>query len=237
MNQINKLSRVQKGIDTIDKVVPIALQWMENDRSVTCSVFHKVFCSLGEQLVNHYIGKWEEYNDFARFYLDMDMNMVQLFFAYYDIPLEPDPYNADDGARASAQLLEGKDGFDFYPFEAEITRQFYLTGYINPLDILIDIAPRTLRMVKSKKIDLYGSGTSWSKAWKLAEIEDKMSLILFLIQNHEPNHDTKKKTSKLLVVNESANETFSPRTLFLAVLEKYGAFKSNGSLSQKRQLP
>ena len=229
MNQTYIADRLQRGMDTIDKVVQIALQWMENDRSFICSVFYRIFHGLENQHVSRYIGKWEDYNDFARFYLDMDMNMVRLFFAYYGIPLEPDPYNADEGARASAKLHEGKEGFDLYPFEAEITRQFCLTGYTNPLDILEDIAPKTLKMVKRKNIDLYSNGMNWSKAWRLAEKEDKMKLVQFLIQNHDPNHDTEKKTSKLLVVKKSTNDTFPANALFLAVFEKYGSFKSTGS--------
>ena len=155
MNQPVIENKLQRGIDIIDQVVSIALQWISGNRSFICSEFNRVFQSLGNELVSHDIDKWEDCNDFARFYLDMNMNMVQLFFSCFDIPLEPDPYNGDERARIMAQLLEGKNGFDLYPFEAEITRQFYLTGYIHSLGILEDIAPNALVTVKSKNIDLW----------------------------------------------------------------------------------
>ena len=170
---------IRKGIDVIDKVVPIALRWMNSDAFFIEEEFEKVFRDYW--MVRHCIDKWSEDNDFARFYLNMDMVNAELFFKFYSIPLSADPFNGDDEARLEAQIKEDKKGFDLYPFETEIVRKFYLYGYNNSLEVLKTIAPQAFERVAKENIDFYGNGLNWSNAWMIYTEEDKTAIISHIL--------------------------------------------------------
>ena len=61
---------------------------------------------------------------------------------------------------------------------AAITNKlFYLFGNNNSLEALQEIAPEAFQRVKEKKINLYGNGINWSKAWNVLNQPEKTRLI------------------------------------------------------------
>ena len=177
---------IQKSIEIIDKVVSTGLRWMNSHISFIRVEFKNVFGSMDSRLINHLIDKWSDDNDFARFYLNMDMELIKLFFTYYSIPLSPDPFNGDDEARLKAQIMEDKRGFDIYAFESEIARLFYLFAYNNSLEILKSFAPHAFETVIQEKINLFGNGLNWSLAWYVFTGEDKMIILKNICKWNEP---------------------------------------------------
>jgi len=78
--------------------------------------------------------------------------------------------------------IEGKDTFEIFPFEQEITRKFYLYANNHSLESLNDFAPEAFLRVKEKGINLYGNGIHWSQAWNLLEHSEKQKIVEFLFQ-------------------------------------------------------
>jgi hypothetical protein len=164
------------AIDIIDKVVDVALKWMNSSDAIIRVELMKVFTGTSPELISHYIDKWD--GDFAQFYLNADEGMRRKLFAYYSIPLEPDKYKDVNMA-----LIKGVSRFDALPFESHVTHLFYRTAYNNSLKLLEPIAPETYPILVKKKMDLHGNGLNWSKAWRLLADYEKENVIEYIVKD------------------------------------------------------
>ncbi|MDR0575528.1 MAG: hypothetical protein LBG96_16170 [Tannerella sp.] len=177
--KIEKDIDILQAIDTVDKIVDIvALKWMSSNNTAIRIEFMKVFAGVSPELISHYLDKWD--GDFASFYLNSDEGMRRKIFTYYSIPLEPDKYSADDDSLTMA-LINGVQKFDVFPFESHVVHLFYLMAYNNPLELLKTIAPDTFHILNSKKMDMYGNGLNWSKAWTICADYDKERIVEYIL--------------------------------------------------------
>jgi hypothetical protein len=165
-----------QAVGTIDKIVDVALKWMNSSKTAIRAEFLKVFSGAEPELISHYLDKWD--NDFARFYLNADERTRRMIFTYYSIPLEPDKY-ADD-FDLNIALIDGIPKFDVFPFESYVVHLFYLVAYNNSLSLLKDIAPEAFQTIV-EKMDLFGNGLNWSKAWLLLAPHEKENLVEYSI--------------------------------------------------------
>jgi hypothetical protein len=171
-------SNLLRAVNTIDKVVGFALKWMNSSKTAIRAEFMRVFAGTPPELISHYMDKWD--GDFARFYLSSDEGMRRKIFTYYAIPLEPDKFTEVNMALINGRGKVSK--FDVFPFESYITHLFYLTAYNNSLELLSIVAPEAFQRVKNKKINMYGNGINWSKAWSICANYDKEKIVEYLFK-------------------------------------------------------
>jgi hypothetical protein len=163
-------NEIQRAITAIDRVVDIALKWMNETPSFIRTEIMRVFSGTNPELVSHYIDKWD--GDFSEYYLNMDEGMKRKFFCSYNIPLEPDKLKSGTNEFYMA-MLKTKDKFKILPFESHIVHLFYLTAYNNSLELLKDLSQQVFSRIVTNKINLYGNGLNWSKAWTLLTYDEK----------------------------------------------------------------
>ncbi|MDR1716356.1 MAG: hypothetical protein LBS20_10965 [Prevotella sp.] len=173
-------AKIQDGVNTLNQVVEqVALPWMKMSKKDIMTTFAAVFCHLDAQLVLHLISKFQSDKDFARFYLNMDMKVTRQVFEYYSVPLEPDKY-PDEQDRIKKQLA-GVSKWEIFPFERQIVNQFYLMAFNNSLQLLKNISPDAYNHVVKRKIDLFGNGKNWSKAWSVFTDQEKEAVVSHLL--------------------------------------------------------
>ena len=93
----------------------------------------------------------------------------------------PDKY-PDYDSRITAQICEGKNRSEIYPFETEIVHSFFLFGYNHSLDELKKVSPSAWQTVSDNNIDRYGNYKNWSQFWERASREDKELLLNYMNQ-------------------------------------------------------
>lgn len=178
-----KQNDIDRGVDVIDNVISsITLPYSTMSDNKVMLSFAKIFAHEDDNLISHYLDKFIANNDkdFGRYYLSCDDDMIRTLFEYYKIPLETEKYS-NNMKKIQAQI-EGKDTFEIFPFEQEITRKFYLYANNHSLEALNDFAPEAFLRVKEKGINLYGNGIHWSQAWNLLEHSEKQKIVEFLFQ-------------------------------------------------------
>ncbi|WP_303181410.1 hypothetical protein [uncultured Butyricimonas sp.] len=172
---------MERGIRSIDSIVSIALVWMRANKAFMREEFESVFSEAGLELRSHYWDKWIEHKDFASFYLGADETMKRKIFSYYEIPLEDDKYS--DSCDLSIAIIRGVPKIEVFPFESYIVNLFYLLAYNNSLELLRNVLPQALERVKKKRVNLYGNGMNWSKAWMLFTLPEKEMFVNYIINN------------------------------------------------------
>lgn len=176
-------AKIQYGVEILDKIIgSVALPWMKMKKSDVHITFTKVFFESDHQLILHLTSKYKADNDFARFILNMDDNTEKQLFSHYSIPLAKDSYT-DSTERYMAMIRDKKSRWDVHPFESEIVRQFYLMAYNNSLQLLQKITSGAYELTQKKKIDPFGCGKNWSKAWSILSDEHKTAIVEYLINN------------------------------------------------------
>lgn len=175
-------AKIQNGVNTLNQIVEqVALPWMKMSKSNITTTFASVFCLLDAELVLHLISKFRSDKDFARFYLNIDTKVTRHLFDYYSIPIEPDKY-PEEMDRVKMQL-NGISKWEIFPFERQIVNQFYLMAYNNSLQLLKNISPDAYNHVLKRKIDLFGNGKNWSKAWLILTDTEKEAVVNHLLTN------------------------------------------------------
>jgi hypothetical protein len=167
-----------RAIDVIDSVVnKISLPLSDMSDSKVSLLFARIFSQKDDNTISHYLDKFILNNDkdFGRYFLSCDDGMIRALFGFFDIPVEPEKIS--DAREKIIAQIKGRDKFEIFPFEYEITRLFYLFGNNNSLEALQEIAPEAFQRVKEKKINLYGNGINWSKAWNVLNQPEKTRLI------------------------------------------------------------
>lgn len=171
--------RVERGIRSIDSIIVIALKWMKSNKTFMHKEFKEVFSEVSAELRSHYWDKWiESKKDFACFYLGADEMMKRKIFSYYEIPLEKDKYSSID---LNMAIIKGIPRIEVFPFESYIVSLFYLLAYNNSLSILGNALPQALERIRKKRVDLYGNGMNWSKAWQLLTLEEKVLFMEYIV--------------------------------------------------------
>lgn len=184
-NRRNQRGRIKRGVEIIDRVVnEIVLPYSTMSNNKVMLSFARIFSDRDDDLVAHYLDKFihNSNKDWGLCMLNADCGIVRGFFEYFSIPIEEDKI-PDEVERIKAQIF-GKNRFEIFPFEYEITRRFFLfannhslddvdkwTDYIGIKDILL-----------MKKINLYGNGLNWSKAWNCFAELAKDSFICSLLE-------------------------------------------------------
>lgn len=79
--------------------------------------------------------------------------------------------------------LNGISKWEIFPFERQIVNQFYLMAYNNSLQLLKNISPDAYNHVLKRKIDLFGNGKNWSKAWLILTDTEKEAVVNHLLTN------------------------------------------------------
>lgn len=167
---------VETGLKSINDIVnKVALPWM-NMKDVK-NEFSKVFKESSKDLIKHLISKWD--NDFARFYLNMDQTIKRQLFTYYKIPLEKDKF--ENSMNLNLALIKGISRWEAFPYESQIVNQFYLMANNNSLQLLQKITTGGYEIVLENKIELFGNGLNWSKAWVVLSEEQRVEIIKHLL--------------------------------------------------------
>jgi hypothetical protein len=175
-----KTENIQRAIDAIDRVVNVALRWMDGNSLALRIEMMKLFSGTDPERIAHYIARWD--GDFARFYLNADEGMRWMFFNYYKIPLEADKYpNATDLKMA---LINGAPRSEVYPFESSAVHMFYLSTLNHSLERLNDVIPAAFSRIEQHKIDLYGNSLNWSRAWTMLSNDEKAKWVNYIMLNN-----------------------------------------------------
>jgi hypothetical protein len=170
---------VQRSIDVMNRIVPVALDLMKGNKSFIKNEFMRIFYGESKELISHLIAKWDK--DFAGFYLNLDEKRRRRLFGYYHIPLEPDKY--PDSFDLNMALIKRTPKKDVFPFESYIVNLYYMMAYNNSLELLKDIVPDDFIRIKKNKINLFGNGLNWSKAWSLLSPKVKESVVNYILVN------------------------------------------------------
>ena len=187
MNSVSQL-KTKRGVNIIDRVVnEIVLPYSTMPDNKVMLSFARIFKHRGDGLISHYLDKFIGSNrkDFGNYYLSCDLGMIRDIFNHFNIPIEDDKI-PDEIGRIKAQL-SGKNRFEIFPFECELVRLFYLYANNHSLDN-IDHQLNFVGMDKvlsDNKIDRYGNGINWSKAWNCFDHEGKEQFIHFLIYDYK----------------------------------------------------
>ncbi|MDH6358947.1 hypothetical protein [Parabacteroides sp. PF5-9] len=176
---------ISRGIDTIDRVVNgIVLPYSIMPNNKVMLSFARIFSHKDDDLVAHYLDKFihNSNKDWGLYMLNAECQIVREFFTYHSIPMEEDKIS-DEIEMIEAQL-SGINKFDIYPFEYEITRRFFLFANNHSLDSL-DKGIEFMGVkedILEKKIDFYGNGLNWSKAWNCFHEFAKEAFILMVLE-------------------------------------------------------
>ena len=148
----------QRAIQVIDTVTAAVVNGVIN----TAFIDKLISGKLGNELYEHVLDKWaSKKGDVFDFYLNSSD----------DIKRYPD-YDS----RITAQICEGKNRSEIYPFETESVHSFFLFGYNHSLDELKKVSPSAWQTVVDNNIARYGDYKNWSLFWKKANREDKVVL-------------------------------------------------------------
>lgn len=170
---------IERGIRSIDSIVSVALQWMKSNKAFMRREFENVFSETKQELRSHYWDKWIGRKDFADFYLGADETMKRKIFSYYGIPLEDNKYS--NSFDLNMAIIKGVPRIEVFPFESYIVNLFYMLAYNNSLELLDDVLPQALERVKKKRINLYGNGLNWSRAWMLFTLKEKLLFVNYIV--------------------------------------------------------
>jgi len=175
-------AKIQSGVDTLNQVIEqVALPWMKMSKAHIPTKFAEVFCLLNDtKLVLHLIDKFSSDKDFARFYLNADDEIRRVIFEHYDIPLD-EQIKQTALKRFTALASEKKSRWEVFPFQSELVNQFYLMAYNNSLFLLKDISVDAWEHFVKRKLDAFGNGKNWSKAWTILTDNEKEAIVEYLI--------------------------------------------------------
>lgn len=166
----------QKAIQVIDAVSSGIINKTIN----TSFIDNLIYGKFDSELYRHILDKWKSYKgDFFGFYMSTKDEIKRLILEAFDIEVEPDKY-PDYDSRILAQIRDGKNRSEIYPFETEILYQYCLFGYNHSLQVLKDVSFSSWHTVTENKINLYGDYKNWTKFWCRATQEDKELLLNFI---------------------------------------------------------
>jgi hypothetical protein len=174
-----EIQEMKRAVTAIDRIIPIALEWMNETPSFVRTEIMKIFAGSKPELISHYINKWD--GDFAVFYMNLDEGMKRKFFNYYNMELEQDKY-LPGSTELYLAALKSKNKFDVYPFESYAVQLFYRTAYNDSLELLQKLSQPAYRRMVANHVDLYGNGRNWSLAWTLLTEDEKIILVHHIIE-------------------------------------------------------
>lgn len=180
---IMEINKIIDSINVLNAVVEeIVLNWSKLSKLKIKELFNEIFADNNQKLINHLIDRWYDQNkDIAGFYLGIDQKVRRQLFNYYHIELEPEKYK--ESVDTWKAIVSGKSRWEVFPFQTQLVHQFYLMANNNSLELLEDIVPEGYERVKKRKIDLFGNGTNWSKAWWILNAQEKGIMIEYLLNN------------------------------------------------------
>lgn len=111
----------QKAIQAIDAVTAAIVNGVINTSFIDESIYGK----LDNELYKHVLNKWaSKKGDVFDFYLNSDDEIKRWLLEALGVEVEPDKY-PDYDSRITAQICEGKNRSEIYPFETEIVHSFF----------------------------------------------------------------------------------------------------------------
>jgi hypothetical protein len=166
----------QKAIQSIDAVTMAIVNGIIN----TAFMDKVLYGKLDNELYKHVLNKWEsKKGDVFNFYLNSNDDIKRWLIEALGVEVEPDKY-PDYDSRITAQICEGKNRSEIYPFETEIVHSFFLFGYNRSLDELKKVSSSAWQTVTTNNIDQYGNYKNWSQFWGKASREDKIALLAYM---------------------------------------------------------
>lgn len=166
----------QKAIQSIDAVTTAIVNGVIN----TAFIDKLIYGKLDNELYKHILNKWaSKKGDIFDFYLDSSDDIKRWLLETLGVEVESDKY-PDYDSRIMAQLRDGKNCSEIYPFETESVHSFFLFGYNHSLDELKKVSPSAWQTVIDNNIDRYGNYKNWSLFWKKASREDKTALLEYI---------------------------------------------------------
>lgn len=168
----------QKAIQAIDAVTTAIMENVIN----TSFIDELVYGKFNHELYKHILNKWaSKEGDVFGFYLNSNDEIKRFLLEALGLEVEPDKY-PDYDSKITAQLRDGKNRSEIYPFETEIVNSFFLFGYNNSLDVLKTINPAAWQVVEEYNIDRYGDYRNWSLFWSKASIANKESVLKYITE-------------------------------------------------------
>ena len=168
----------QKAIQSIDAVTMAIVNGIIN----TAFMDKVLYGKLDNELYKHVLNKWEsKKGDVFDFYLNSNDDIKRWLIEALGVEVEPDKY-PDYDSQITAQICEGKNRSEIYPFETEIVHSFFLFLYNHSLDELKKVSPSAWQTVSDNNIDRYGNYKNWSQFWERASREDKELLLNYMNQ-------------------------------------------------------
>lgn len=162
----------QRAIQVIDTVTAAVVNGVIN----TAFIDKLISGKLGNELYEHVLDKWaSKKGDVFDFYLNSSDDIKRWLLEVLGLEVEPDKY-PDYDSRITAQICEGKNRSEIYPFETESVHSFFLFGYNHSLDELKKVSLSAWQTVVDNNIARYGDYKNWSLFWKKANREDKVVL-------------------------------------------------------------
>lgn len=162
----------QKAIQAVDVVTTAIVNGVIN----TAFIDKLISGKLGNELYEHVLDKWaSKKGDVFDFYLNSSDDIKRWLLETLGLEVEPDKY-PDYDSRITAQICEGKNRSEIYPFETESVHSFFLFGYNHSLDELKKVSLSAWQTVVDNNIARYGNYKNWSLFWKKANREDKVVL-------------------------------------------------------------
>lgn len=166
----------QKAIQAIDVVTAAIVNGVINAAFMDNLIYGK----LDKELYKHILNKWaSKKGDVFDFYLNANDDIKRWLLEALGVEVEPDRY-PDYDSRITAQICEGKNRSEIYPFETEIVHSFFLLGYNHSLDELKKTSPSAWQVVVDNNIGRYGDYKNWSLFWNKANREDKEALLKYI---------------------------------------------------------
>lgn len=182
-NSLQPLIELETGKQTIDLVAErIASVWIDLKAQEVEETFYKIFKNFNDELIKHLLNKWANYRgDFAPFYINADDRIRRAIFEYYKIELDEHKFAPDDIEGEIKSLISENYIFDRLPFQSAIIHQFYLMALNYSLEYLDEITNGTEKSLIANKIDMYGNGINWAKAWTILTDEQKTDVVRHLL--------------------------------------------------------
>lgn len=172
---------IEKAISVIDTISEAII----SDKINTDYLEKILYGKQSDEIYNHLVNKWNGFDgDFFRYYLDTSSDTHRAILEGINIEVEEDKY-PDYNSRVMAQIIEGKEDIDIYPFQIYVVKVFALFGYNHSLDELKKISETAWNVVADYKINRYGNTPNWFTWWNKANTADKSLLMQYICTNYK----------------------------------------------------
>lgn len=166
----------QKAIKAIDAITVSIIDEMINTAFIDKIIYGK----FDRELYQHILNTWKsKEGDVFGFYLNSNDEIKRWLLEALGVEVEADKY-PDYDSRIMAQLRDGKNRSEIYPFETEIVHSLFLFGYNHSLDELQKVSSSAWQTVIDNNINRYGNYMNWSLFWCKADREDKILLLKYI---------------------------------------------------------